>query len=360
MRFTLSPSIQQWLLVAVGVAFFVPPFYSHAQAPVALGVEVTPAIIELALDPGARESGVLTLRNVTQQTETYYISARNMETVTEAGVPQFADDTTAPSADTLAGWIEYSRTEAVLGPGERTTIDYSVTVPLDATPGSHFAGMFVTRTPDRLSDTGAGVGFHVASRMSLRVSGDVEELVRFREFSTPQKVYTATSVPFLVRMENAGSVLEKPTGFITIIDMLGNEVAQLQVNADEAAIVPGIARSYEALWNIEGFAIGHYTAAVSMVFGETSRKTITREVSFWVVPVKEVSMVLGVLVLLILVFVTGVRLYVRSVLKGAGHSSKAQAVAKEQVSFMRRLVRMCGWLIALLLLLAMSVIIFFA
>jgi len=352
MRHILLPSL---LLSALSLAVLLP---ASAQAQDGLAVKVQPTTIDETVEPGQTLEGTLRVTNENGGRQTYYINTRDVVGMSDVGRPEFADGT---QTDDLSAstWILPSVKEVSIDVGETAEVPYTILVPANASPGSYFAAFFVTREADIATESGAGVGFHVASLVNLRVNGDVIEDIVFRELYTDKVFYTEPAVNLTARLENTGTVHDRPRGIISIIDMLGNEVGYVTLNDSKGAILPRTERIYETEWAAEGFTFGKYTAIASVSFGETSKQTITREVSFWIVPVREVGYILGGLALFLFVFVLSLRAYIRRALRKAGHDPKAGA-STSNVTLARRIVRTLGRLLIVILLLFIGVIVFFS
>jgi hypothetical protein len=323
-----------------------------------LALKVQPSTIDERLDPGQSLEGSLTVTNENGGKQTYYISTRNVEGMEDSGTPMFSDEFSDDPLE-AASWVRPSLKEVTLEVGESKEIPYVITVPQNASPGSYFAAFFVTREADVATESGAGVGFHVASLVNLRVNGDAVEDMLFREFSSAKSFFTSPSVFFSMRVENTGTVHLRPHGIITVYDMLGNEVSKVIFNDSKGAVLPKYDRVFDATWNYGGFALGRYTASASISYGDMKKQTATKEVSFWVVPLQEVGIVFGGIVLLLLTFVFGVRRYIRNAIKKAGHGS-ITVTQSSSISFAQRLVKTSVRIIIVLGILFVGMIVFFA
>ena len=323
-----------------------------------LAVKVQPSTIDEKVDPGQSLEGMLTITNQNGGTQTYFVTTRNVTGMQETGTPIFEDENAEDPLE-AAAWIKPELESVTLEIGESMSVPYRIDVPANASPGSYFAAFFVTREADQATESGAGVGFHVASLVNLRVNGDVNEDMLFREFFTDKAFFTDPEVMFKAKVDNTGTIHQRPRGIITITDMLGNDVAQVSFNDSAGAILPKNDRVFETEWAPEGFMLGRYTASASILFGESQKKTVTREVTFWVVPLKEVGITLGVIVLVLLIAVFGIRGYIRSALKRAGHETMPNA-DKRSVSLAKKMIRTIMWLIAVVVLLFIGMIVFFS
>ena len=138
-----------------------------AQTDVA-GIKVKPAITQQRVDPGKTFSGTLTVTNVSQQQQTYYIQKRNISGLSETGQPQFSEQAGANEYG-LASWIQLPQSSVTLQSGASKEVPFSVAVPTGAQPGSHFGAIFFTQQPPQNTPNGTGVGFEVASIVSIRI-----------------------------------------------------------------------------------------------------------------------------------------------------------------------------------------------
>jgi hypothetical protein len=298
---------------------------AHAQD---VGASIAPTIIEDQLDPGETLSGTLSVSNVSDVPQTYYLRVRNVEGVDETGQPTFSDTGTG-NGFTLSEWVTLDRDEVTIGPNQSVTIAYTISVPAGATPGGHFGGIFADRNPDPFVGQGAGVGYQVGALLSIQIAGDVVEDVQIREFATGKAVYTDPIIDFLVKVTNNGTVIARPVGFIEVFNMLGTKVGTVNVNeGGTGAALPGADRLYTAEWAGEGFHFGRYEAVVSLSYGSQMRSTISRTHTFWIVPMKELAIVLGGFLALLIAAYLGVRSYIRRELRKAGHT-KSRSVAAQ-------------------------------
>jgi hypothetical protein len=319
-----------------------------------IGVKIQPSLIEEKVNPGQVIEGMLTVSNEAGGTITFMAGTRDIVGMSEGGAPQFAKEEDEKRA---AAWITPLASSVTLGVGENGQIPYRITVPVDAEPGTHSAAIFITKEADETVAMGAGVGFHVASLVSMRVSGDIVDDLLVRSFSTKRVFNTTASAEFTVRLENNGNVTQRPQGVIAIHDMLGNKVADVPFNETGGGILPHAERVFNAPWSSDSFSLGRYTVMLSVVYGDEVRKTITRELSFWVVPIKELGIALGTIVLLLGIAFLSLRAYVRKELRRAGHTPKS-AETRER-TFAQRLSRTLGWLIVLIVLAFIGLMVFY-
>lgn len=312
------------LVVALGVSLFLVVIFgtTFVEAQQA-GVSIKPATIEETLDPGAVKQYSVTIENLNQTEQTFYLFTRNIKGVQGGGVPIFADDFEHTGYE-LADWIALPATELTLAAGAETNLDFTITVPQEASPGSHFGGVFISVDPPKIESSGAAVGYQVANIISIRVSGEAIEDANIREFSTSQFLYGSQNVDFEVRIENKGNVLVRPTGPLEIYNMLGNKVGDFMFNTDQAAVFPHDSREFtEIKWEGDSVGFGRYEAVLSPVYGDYgAKKTMSSTVTFWILPWNIIGPSLAVLAVLLLIVFVFVKLYIRRSLAHLNHGGR--------------------------------------
>lgn len=301
--------IRKYVLVAV-LFLLAAPFAVDAQNTSGIGLK--PSLIEEGADPGDVLEKSISLTNLSEAEQTYFLFTRDIVTVRDGGTPVYADPGAERTGFELTEWLDLGFTEITLQPGEEQNVPVTINVPDDASPGSHFGGVFVSMQPPRLRSVGAAVGYEVANIISIRISGDVTENAQIRSFRADKLVYGTTDVTFFTEVENKGNVLIRPIGPIEIYNMFGTEVATLMVNEAQGGVFPFTRREFVVNWQDDGIGFGRYQAIVSMVYGELGRQsTISSTVSFWVLPMNIITPALIILAVLLLASYFGVRMYVR-------------------------------------------------
>lgn len=332
----------------------------HAQS--SAGVELKPSTIERNAEPGQIIEEIFSLKNSSDSEQTYYLLSKDISGVKEDGVPIFADPGAEVTGFELSTWVTFQAEPIILSPKASVSIPIKISIPQDATPGSHFGGVFVSMEPPRLRESGASVGYEVGSLISIRIAGDALESARIREFSTQKVIHSSPDVTFSIRVENPGNVLVRPRGPLQIRNMLGKDVGLLTVNDSQAGVFPGTTRPFTVRWQEDGLAFGRYQATVGLLYGEKGgQTTVSATVSFWILPIKIIVPALGVLSLVLLLAYMGVRLYIRRALDEASSTQGRRVIVRRRkdthisrfmVVFVTLLITTTVFLIGLLLLFA--------
>lgn len=304
--------LKKFIFLASFFLFFVPTSTFAQQAS---GISLSPSLIEEGADPGEVLERSISLTNLSDTEQTYYLFTKDIVTVRDGGVPVYADDGAEKTGYELSEWLSLGTEEVTLQPTEEIDVPVTITIPDTATPGSHFGGIFISMQPPRLRSVGASVGYEVANIVSIRISGDVTQSALIRSFRTDNLIYGKTDVTFLAEIENKGNVLIRPYGPIEVFNMFGKKVATMTVNDSQGGVFPFTRRNFEINWTDEGLGFGRYEALLSVVYGEEGRRsTISSSVSFWILPMNIITPALIILGVLLLTSYIAVRMYVRRTL----------------------------------------------
>lgn len=308
-------SVRAFVLISLLVSFAAS--FGLAAAQTTAGLQMQPAVIEEKIDPGQSASYTIKVKNIATEEKTLYLSAQDITGIDSGGVPEFADEGEKTPYE-LSSWITLPTNLIVLKPNESRDITFAVRVPGDASPGSHFGGVFFEVKPQQSAESATAIGARVGTVVSLRISGDITEDVVLREFSTEKFIYNAPPVDFTMKIENHGNVLARPHGGVEITDMFGKKVATVEVNSTGAAVFPNGERDYAASWHQDGFVFGRYSAMLNIVYGEDARKTVVRSTSFWILPLKPTLITLGVLLGAVVLLYVVIKMHIRRKLREMG------------------------------------------
>ncbi|GIE82009.1 hypothetical protein Aph02nite_79590 [Actinoplanes philippinensis] len=144
--------------------------------------------LDYKLDPGATITDHVAVTNHSKQPLTLRVYAHDAFTTAGGGFDLRAGN----AAPTDAGlWIKLGRQRITLPPSSRVVVPFTLTVPADATPGDHAAGIVASLIADTTDATGnkVSVDHRVGSRVYLRVTGPLKPSLTV----TDVKIQAATS-----------------------------------------------------------------------------------------------------------------------------------------------------------------------
>jgi hypothetical protein len=303
------------------------PHFSLAQS--SAGVGISPAVVDPSrlFEPGDVESFNMEVTNLSDIDQTYFLSKRDIINVREGGVPVFATSDSPKTGYELSEWVSLGIEDVFIPARGTVNVPFTITVPNEVSPGSHFGSIILSVEPPKLRSSGAGIGYEVANIISIRIAGDALDLASIRQFSTSEYIYGSTNVVFNARIENEGNTLVKPAGPLEINNMFGKRVGQLNFNDSQAAVFPGTTREYEITWEDESPGFGRYEALLSVVYGpEGKMSTISSTVTFWILPMNIIFPALATLGVLLLAIFIFVKLYIRRTMALSASGSNRRLV----------------------------------
>lgn len=295
------------LLISMGMFF---SFNQVSAADDANGVIISPPLTEKQGDPGSLFSGSVKVTNPNTSTDLLVsVNVEDFAAKGEDGEQTFIDPAENNSSYSLAKWLTVSEKSFSLKANESKTINYTVNVPANATPGGHYGVIFFSPSLASKDESNANAVLaipKIGSLVLFTVPGAISYIGNISSFEagtkdgdtfTAKKLFINSNnvVDYLTKFQNSSTNHVKPLGDIVIKNMFGKEVAKLKVNEKEGNVLPDSIRKFENQSEIKhGF--GLYEASVALTYGENKSSTAT--LSFWIVPWKETA---GAIVLIIVV-----------------------------------------------------------
>lgn len=317
--------------------FFIAPVATVLAAD-AVTLSVSPTLFEMSAAPSQEWKSTVRVINVNDFDLTVYTDVVNFAPKGEGGdglfLPVFANET---QGKTLAEWVRISREPIVIPKQQSIDIPFSVLVPADANPGGHFAAIIVGTKPPIMEPGAPRVQTSqmVTSLFFVRIAGDVVESGSIREFTTTKSFLTKPEVNFELRFENNGNVHLQPQGDIRIYNMWGQERGVIPINRQShfGNVLPNSIRKFNFVWTGEWSLadIGRYSAEATLAYGTDVRQFVSNKTFFWVIPLKEFSLIALGIAVSIYVVVWLVRLYVRRMLILAGIDVDTTKPARKKV-----------------------------
>ena len=130
-------------------------------------------------------------------------------------------------------WLNLEVGEVTLDPGQDAVVPFTISVPRDAVPGEHVAGLIV-QDVDQGEIDGDGIGVAVIRRTGVAVLVDVPG-VRTAVMDITGvglNLQDDSGAVFLLDVRNDGNISLKGSGVLTIKDTNGNELATAPFDMD--------------------------------------------------------------------------------------------------------------------------------
>jgi len=307
-----------FFVIFMGVLFF--PYRCIYAADV-MKITIVPSFFDVNLNPGETWKSFVRVVNPNQFNVSASVSVVGMDPGKE-GADIFTPidkKNTELLSSTLSEWVDVVEVASPILRGRSTDIPFSIKVPQDAPPGGHYAALLISVVPsENISSGQIAVRNSITSLMFVRVAGHVYEEAVVSEFSSSKKMYTNTDVEFALSLRNTGNVHIAPKGFIAIYDILGREKKTIPVvegNDTDTYIFPRTDKRFVKTWNWrEGIHVGLYRAVAYVSLGGVEKKTITKSIYIWVIPVKEALGILFIMIFGIFCMAIMARWYVQRLL----------------------------------------------
>ncbi|MCK5466445.1 hypothetical protein KAI56_03050 [Candidatus Parcubacteria bacterium] len=305
------------LFVAIGLFSFVQLGFAQESE---VGISISPLTFELTANPGDTLVSEVGIINKGGSPLPITIKAEDFTAAGETGGVIIEEE--GNETYSLAKWIKVNPENIILEPNERKVISVEIVIPTDGEAGGHYGSIvaFTGGNSDK-NNVGSTVSMKVASLILLNVSGEVIENMNVLNFSAPE-FQEYGPVPFEMRFENEGTVHVKPRGFITITDMFGNKVKDLEFPSKN--VLPGSVRKIETEWD-GGFLMGKYTAMIVGSYGNSNEPFISNTITFTIFPWKLALGILSILMVIITFFFKTRkrwRMAAKILFKGEHHTTK--------------------------------------
>jgi hypothetical protein len=266
-----SRSFLLFEIFLVGCFVFLPYLASAAPLPVA----IRPAHFEIAANPGDRLTVTIYFWNGTDTELPVHMESEDIRPQDENGhVAGEAED----AVNSLKGWVKPKYPDVVVFPKQEIALDFTIEVPVNADPGSHWGGV-VVRTAPVPAGGGAAIQARVGTIVLLRVSGEAKEKLTLESVSVPGFL-DSPPIALDARFRNEGTVHEAPSGSIEVRNMFGGLAATGTLPVRN--VWPGDVRQISASVG-EGFWLGRYTVLLRATYGDGKDELVEQRI-IWVVP----------------------------------------------------------------------------
>ena len=318
------------LLLSFGAVFGWPATDAHALTSGGIGgypanpdpsIQYSDSWFIYNLDLGQSADDAIVVSNTTE--ETVSIKLYPVDSIA-SNQGNFALESESESRDGVGVWIELSETLVTLEPGETREVPFTITIPDTADVGEHSGGIILQRAnPGQVEGTGASIVTRVGVRVYQTVPGEIIRDIAIQDFSLERN--TSDNPPqFRLSLvaKNKSNVTLKPTAELAITGWGKTKYfAKSNFNPKEGIVIdltdltdffPGetLSRDWQLLrdqvvttrweWPIPAF--GRYTFQVRLSYQGNNGPVVleSQPLTEWVVPVRLLLGIIGILVLLFL------------------------------------------------------------
>ena len=298
--------------------FLATPAMSLAQIPnlgTSQGLTISPFLLERQLEKGQTLEDSIDVSNTTNNTLPIDIIVKDFLPTGDNGQEIFLDAGQGDPTYSLASWVTIKNSpKLVLGPHEHTNVDFSITPPMNAEDGGHYGAILFSFKGATVNGSAVQVTQQLGAVLLAKL-GKVTEDGTIAQFSPNHSFYEYPPVDFITRFKNTGNVHVQPRGGISVYNMFGKQIANVQVNPNAFNTLPNSERNYPAQWK-DTFGFGRYTAVERLTYGD-SGVMVNASTSFWVIPWRLIIGVGILLFILLVILRTLLRRYNASVIRKA-------------------------------------------
>jgi len=196
----------------------------------------------------------------------------------ENGTPIF-DQT-----DVATRWVTAEPKILELDPGEEGEFLFTIVVPENQEPGSHYLGLFARSAPP--GDSQVGIGSRVGSLLFLHIAGVMREDVVRTSFFTERTSIFDPNLRAHLALKNVGTIHTEPTGSIMLEHSRIGRYSKQVLNPHDKKILPD--GGWQGVYEFDRLTwkdTGKVEVVADITFG-VSKKQMTDRVSFWYIPIE--------------------------------------------------------------------------
>lgn len=257
-------------------------------------LEIAPPVVILSADPGKTLLVPINLRDISNSNLIVTNEVNDFVAAGEDGTPKILiNDVSSDNPFSLRNWIS-PIASINLTPHQIKTVNVTIRIPKNATPGGHYGVVRFTANPEELHTTGVSLSASLGSLILINVNGKTTEKLSLSEFTASKggkssNIFEAAPITFTERIKNSGNVYEAPLGQITVTDMYHKIIGIVNINLQARNILPQSIRLFTG--DLDSSVIGnkhlfgHYTAKLHTTYG-SPKQTFDSSISFWVIPYK--------------------------------------------------------------------------
>lgn len=284
------------LLICASVIALI--FFVFPDATFAADYSVTPLIIDRTIEPRDSFEESIKITNATDRKLRLFPTVNEITVGSEGTIQTFIPASMGDNKISVTSWIEVTRGQIEIAPGETIKVPVITHVNPNAAPGEYHAFIGFAEGSNRdeaEAKVMAGTAPGVVIRLSLVEKRS--EYLRLERFTIDRFITGTADAVATYDLENVGGLALTPAGEIIFYDGKGVEAGSVKINTDAQEIVPGKKVTFTSLIPDLG-TIGRYKAFLNIEYGSNQRANVYDTVYFNIVPIK---ILLGIFVSLLVV-----------------------------------------------------------
>jgi hypothetical protein len=227
------------------------------------GIGVSPTSQEISIDPGKAVSGQITVINDGNTDISYKVKVSDYQVVGEKYQGTF-NSTGAETSISPVSWFSVPTAVAIVKAGQQVKVPYTILAPPTATPGGHYAAVFIETVPP--NTPGATIirrVQNIGSLFYISVSGNLIKQGSIIGLSAP---WLQLNPPITadLRVKNTGNVHFAVEGQYYLANIFGHKT---KPGSFRGEVLPGTTRAFP-ISIVPDSSIGIYKLTSEAVFLE--------------------------------------------------------------------------------------------
>lgn len=260
---------------------------------VSSATSIFPVRETLVVDPGESPIAFLYVKNDSDKVQSFFFESDAFGLDPDSGHIQFG------KSDEAKAWVIPDQSVLELQPGETRRVNFTIRVPQQAAPSSHYLALIAKQKP-----VGGQVAIaeRLASLLFLHVAGVVHESLSLQDFSVGGKIYFRTPIDVYIQLQNQGTIHAIPKGKIDVFDWRGEKIAEAPINPTDRKNLPGEKwKEQERIDTLHFWNFGKLHARLNLNYGATGQNIIS-ETTFWFFPWQTIAAVFGLITIFLVYF----------------------------------------------------------
>ena len=261
---------------------------------------VSPPRVDIDAKPGETVQKIVTVTNNSKD------QTLNLKAYVQDFIVQDDKGTPVPVSVSASGrylaspWFALDRSTLTIPPKSEAQVIAIISVPKDALPGGHYAGIFFQPIPPGGVKTNVSyISSQVGSLFGITVPGNITYNALIKDFTVDQSLYEFGPVKFTATISNQSDTHITPKVDIKVHDMVGRQLTDITL--DSVNIFPFTSRALSGTWEtVWGF--GRYTATLTAAYGPNG-SVATRTILFWILPYRLMAAVGVILLVALAIFI---------------------------------------------------------
>jgi hypothetical protein len=234
---------------------------------------ISPPNFDISANPGDTVKNTIKIENLSDAKITLTTKGENFVAYGDGGQVNLTEE---DSTYSINKWLNFNAAPFSIEAHKSYLFEYSIVVPKNAEPGSHYGAVVFANSPVTSQDSSqATVVQEIGALVLIRIPGEVNEDAKLNSFSAESQYFTDPKIKLNALVENTGGVHFKMTANINIYDVFGNKVKTIEVPSHN--ILPGSKRLFTSESEFDGF--GFYKANIEMYYANGT-KVLKSETTF--------------------------------------------------------------------------------